>query len=454
MRKTLIAIAVGLAVPAASAQLAASNSVELYGIVDIGVESVSNGSGASVTRLTSGLSTGSRIGLRGNEDLGGGYRAIFTLEHRLEADTGLVQNNGATFFCPPSALCPGVTLLPPATFLPPANQAAILGGNSAVNAALLQAVSTVNSVNAIWDRQAFAGLITPFGALLAGRMYTPHYEVLIRYNSFADSFAGNPGQIAAINIRANNALQYRAELQGFVLAAMYGFGGSEGRRSERTTAPTGGDDFFGVNLQYSTQAFGVGIGYNRNYTVTYSEPTRRKTGLETFSVGGSATLGSFKLFGHYLTAKNDNPVLQPADVQNIVISTGGNLAAIQGILGGLFLNAFDVDGLRGVVGPIDLELYHLGLTWSAGPNSVMVALNRAKDTARSPWATADASVDSFGLAYMYSLSRRSQLYAAGAFADNKDQARAALGAACCRGGWTTAPGEDSRVIQVGMRHSF
>jgi predicted porin len=107
-----------------------------------------------------------------------------------------------------------------------------------------------------------------------------------------------------------------------------------------------------------------------------------------------------------------------------------------------------------VVGPVDLTLYHLGLTWTAGPSTVMVALNRAKDTARSPWATADASVDSFGLAYVYSLSRRSALYAAGALASNKDQSRAALGAACCRGGWTTAPGEDSRVVQIGMRHSF
>jgi hypothetical protein len=30
----------------------------------------------------------------------------------------------------------------------------------------------------------------------------------------------------------------------------------------------------------------------------------------------------------------------------------------------------------------------------------------------------------------------------------------ALGAACCVGGWTGNFGEDSRNIQIGMRHTF
>ena len=452
MRKTLLATALAAVFPiAALAQ--ATGSIQMYGIVDVGVERVDNGD-LNVTRITSGLSTGSRWGLRGSEDLGAGYRALFTLESRLEADTGLTRNTGAIFYCPTTGVCPGVTLLPPATSLPAPNQAAILGGNSAVNNALLQAVSTVNSAGALFDRQAFAGLVTPYGAFLLGRQYTPNYEVLIKYNSFADSFAGNPGQIAAINIRANNAIQYRAEMSGFTVSAMWGMGGSEGLRNERSTAPTGGDDFYGINVQYNSPSFGVGAGFNRNKTVTFSAPTESRTGLETFSVGGTATFGSVKMFGTYLSAQNDNPVLRPEDIQSIVIATGGSLTAINGILGGLFINAFDVDGLRGVVGPIDLTLYHLGLQWTVGAGAVHVSFSSAKDTARSPWATQDASVNSYGLAYYHNLSRRSALYAAFALAANKDQSRAALGAACCRGGWTTGPGVDSRVLQVGMRHLF
>jgi len=444
-----------LAAPAGFAQGGPTQSgVELYGIIDVGVESVDHGSGASATRVSSGMSTGSRWGIRGNEDLGKGYRALFTLENRFEVDTGQLSNRGPLFFCSTTAVCPGVVLMAPATALPPANQAAILGGNSAVNAALLSAVSTVNSVGALFDRQAFAGLVTPFGAVLLGRQYTPNYEVLVKFNSFADSYAGNPGQIASINIRANNAVQYRAEMSGITLSAMYGFGGSEGNRPERTTAPTRGDDFYGFNVQYNTAAFAVGAGYNRNNTVTFAAPNENRKGLETYSIGGTATVGPAKLFAQYLKAKNDNPVLRPADIQGIVISTGGNLTAINNILGSLYINRFDVDTLRGVAGPVDLKVYHLGLQWKLGVGTILAAYNNAKDSARSPWATADASVDSIGLVYTYDLSKRSMLYAGGAIANNKDQARIALGSACCVGGWTTARGEDSRAIQVGMRHSF
>lgn len=453
MRKIVVASALALAVPAAFGQMAPNNTIELYGIVDVGVESIDNGS-VSATTLTSGISTGSRFGIRGNEDLGGGYRAIFTLENRFEVDTGLMSNNRALFKCDAVTGCPGITLFPPATALPPSSQGPILGGVNAVNAALLDAVSTVNSANALFDRQAYVGLITPFGAVLAGRQYTPNYEVLVKGNSFFDGFAGNPGQIAAINIRANNALQYRAELAGFTASLMYGFGGSEGNRNERSSSPTGGDDFFGGNLQYNTKRFGLGVAYQRNYTVQYFDPTKRKTGLETFSVTGNVTLGPVKLFALYHDAKNDHPVLRPEDIQNLVISTGGNVGAIQSILGGLYIGPWDIDGLRGFVGPIDLNLYHLGLQWTFGNNQILVALNQSKDKARSVWATQDATTQSYGLAYYYHMSRRSSFYLSGALANNKDQARAALGAACCRGGWTTDFGEDSRVLQAGIRHTF
>jgi predicted porin len=188
--------------------------------------------------------------------------------------------------------------------------------------------------------------------------------------------------------------------------------------------------------------------------VTYAAPTENRKGLETYSIGGSAIVGPTRLFATYLRSKNDNPVLTPADIQGIVISTGGNLTAINNILGSLLINAFDVDALRGVVGPIDMKVYHLGLQWKLGAGTILAAFNNAKDTARSPWATGDASVDSIGLVYTYDLSKRSMLYAGGAIANNKDQSRIALGAACCRGGWTTSRGEDSRVLQAGMRHSF
>ncbi|UCG97796.1 MAG: porin, partial [Burkholderiales bacterium] len=164
--------------------------------------------------------------------------------------------------------------------------------------------------------------------------------------------------------------------------------------------------------------------------------------------------GGLKFYGSYLHSENDNPVLSPADIQNIVIATGGNVAAITNIVLSQYYNRWDVNALRGVAGPTDLDLYHLGLEWAFTTGRLIAAYNHAEDSSRSPWATADAKVDSFGLAYYYYMSKRTWLYAAAAFANNKDQSRAALGAACCVGGWTTGFGEDSRNIQIGMRHTF
>ena len=90
MRKSLLGIALAVALPVAYAQ----SSVTLYGIVDVGIENLDVGT-LSGTRLQSGISAGSRWGIRGSEDLGNGWRALFTLESRIEVDTGSTTNNNS-----------------------------------------------------------------------------------------------------------------------------------------------------------------------------------------------------------------------------------------------------------------------------------------------------------------------------------------------------------------------
>ena len=68
----------------------AQSSVTVYGRLNESVERQKTDDD-SVTRLQN---NGSRIGFRGVEDLGGGLKAGFTLEHRLNADTGAATNNG------------------------------------------------------------------------------------------------------------------------------------------------------------------------------------------------------------------------------------------------------------------------------------------------------------------------------------------------------------------------
>ena len=84
MKKSLLALAVlGAFAGAASAQ----SSVTLYGRVDL---SVNKGVGSAQKAIGNG--SGSRFGVRGVEDLGGGTSAFFNIEHRFNADTGAMTD--------------------------------------------------------------------------------------------------------------------------------------------------------------------------------------------------------------------------------------------------------------------------------------------------------------------------------------------------------------------------
>lgn len=96
MKKSLIALAVMAAAGAASAQ----SSVQLYGIADVWFGSTETGVGAAKLKqigLTDGGVDGSRFGLKGSEDLGGGLKAIFTLEQGFSLDTGAQATAGQAF---------------------------------------------------------------------------------------------------------------------------------------------------------------------------------------------------------------------------------------------------------------------------------------------------------------------------------------------------------------------
>lgn len=80
MKKTFLAVAL-LTGFAGAAQ--AADSVTLYGLIDagLGYEKVKfKGDSQSRMGAVQGMSSGSRFGLRGTEDLGDGLRAVFTLE--------------------------------------------------------------------------------------------------------------------------------------------------------------------------------------------------------------------------------------------------------------------------------------------------------------------------------------------------------------------------------------
>jgi predicted porin len=84
MKKSLLALA---ALTAFAGAASAQSSVTLYGRVDL---SIGKPMGTDAKGIFNG--SGSRLGLRGVEDLGGGLQALFNIEHRFNADTGESQN--------------------------------------------------------------------------------------------------------------------------------------------------------------------------------------------------------------------------------------------------------------------------------------------------------------------------------------------------------------------------
>jgi GBP family porin len=92
--RTALAIAVtGLGAAAAHAQ----SSVTLYGIVDAGFTYTNNQKGQSAYQATQGNVQGSRWGLTGSEDLGGGNHVLFRLENSFSAETGALGGGGRMF---------------------------------------------------------------------------------------------------------------------------------------------------------------------------------------------------------------------------------------------------------------------------------------------------------------------------------------------------------------------
>lgn len=134
MKKSLLALAVlGAFAGAAVAQ----SSVTLYGRVDL---SVNKGVGTNQKGISNG--SGSRFGVRGSEDLGGGMSAFFNLEHRFDADTGGSQNF-------------------------PAGDAGFMGTSAAAAAAAKAA-----GANRFWGARSLVGLQGGFGKVSLGREYT------------------------------------------------------------------------------------------------------------------------------------------------------------------------------------------------------------------------------------------------------------------------------------------
>ncbi len=99
MNKKLIAIAIATVVSAPA--MAATSNVEVYGLMSVAVDSVTNGSAdftnysTDTTRVGRVSDYASRIGFKGSEDLGNGLKAIWQIEQAVAVDGGTDTLSGS-----------------------------------------------------------------------------------------------------------------------------------------------------------------------------------------------------------------------------------------------------------------------------------------------------------------------------------------------------------------------
>lgn len=400
----LAAIPLSMAVSQSIAQTA---NVTLYGVVDVGVQHVTGVKGGSVTQVASGIMEGSRWGLRGTEDMGNGYKTMFVLESRFEGDTGALSNRPISGAQLPDRLTAG---------LPPAVQAAL---NGAVGSTL-----GVNLPGRIFDRQAYVGMVTPFGAILAGRQYTPAFEISNRFDAFANSTAASPGQLlsipAGVDIRESNSILYRIELRGFYGTGYYAFGES--------AAGTKNGRLVGINGGYQTERFGAGIGYNER---TNSAGLKS---LNSLIGGANFNAGFANLFAMYGIIKEPNGSNAPELRAGLI---GGGVPAV--LVDSSILPRFLQDS----------RLYHVGARVPLGTGTLTLGYSQLDDRRAT-----NADTTSYGAAYTYPLSKRTDLNVAVTQVNNNANAQVVAGGNGFLGGVSAFGGKDSSSYQFSLRHKF
>lgn len=254
-KKNVLAGAV-LAVIAGMAS--AQSNVVVYGIVDAGITHESGGVAGSVTKVTSGAASASRIGFKGTEDLGSGLSALFVLETGFKIDTGEVDAAGALF-----------------------------------------------------NRQAFVGLKNEAGTLTLGRQYTPYHTTLASVaDPFGTALAGTSKNLfpdSGANIRSSNTVVYASPLNnGFSGELAYSFG----EKSEMSIGRQ-----FGGAIGYAQGPLTVRLAYNSKNGDVETAPgvvVRNGNGRNTL-LAANYDFKVVKLFAAYGADKgfNSAPLANP-----------------------------------------------------------------------------------------------------------------------------------------------
>lgn len=400
MQKKLIALAIaGLASSGAFAQ----SNVVIYGVLDIGyvnAQSDATRGAASGDYKFSGIGTGtlsgSRLGFKAEEDLGGGMKA------------GALYEFG--------------TLNP--------------DGGAASGAASVSGMASI--------RQSYGFLSgTSWGAVQLGRIYGPGTNAAGKFDAEAASGFGPVSRMTtsmglAIDgagnnaARQNNSIAYMSPTwSGFSAHLQYSFGENGEAGTNGSKRLTDGDTW-GLGLDYTNGPLAVGFVYSDASDFGGQAKTAGSApGIDVteWFLGASYDFGMAKVFGSYQDFDIDNTAnLLSGDTTNGIVTTAGARAKSSGDIWNI-----------GVVVPV----------MKAGSVRLSYAnLNRSMRNVAGAKMNADA--DGWALTYQYAMSKRTTLYVGYTDISNDKNSQVRVGSI------VNAPGagNDSSGYAMGMRHTF
>ncbi len=225
----------------AAAPASALTFLKIGGLIDMGISTTqAPGDSKGLAGVSSGNMSTSWFGIDGNEELGGGWSALFQLQQFLRSDTGETGRfNGDGQF------------------------------TRAANVGLKQ-------------RQ--------YGTLTGGRNTTPLFASTALHNAFGDSFGFSPA------VRQYFSSPTVTGDTGWNDSALYVSPSLEGFNLSVIAAPSEGSG--GRNWGYTLGYWkgGVGLSYSQQLVRKDTSPTVALDDTRTHQMGATYTLGAVKLF--------------------------------------------------------------------------------------------------------------------------------------------------------------
>jgi predicted porin len=264
--KLRIPYCAALALFAACATAHAQSSVTLWGVVDAGVTYVSNESGHGNVKFDDGIKTPNMWGIRGNEDLGGGLSAVFSLVNQFSVGNGAITPAGTGLF----------------------SRNAFVGLDSVKYGKL----TLGDQYDFMVDSLFFAGVDA---AMYGGGLYNfragPFSKLAIPY---APPYAGSFDWDRMSGETVTNSVKYQSpSFGGFRFGAMYGFGNVAGHM--------GSGDAVSAGLNYDQGPLALAAAYTE---VKYLQEAAPQVGIRNWGVGARYNFGKVIATAMVTTVRN------------------------------------------------------------------------------------------------------------------------------------------------------